>query len=211
MDFLDQKLSNYIDQHSQEETPLLKSLSRETHLKALLPQMLSGHPQGLFLSMISKMIKPKFILEVGTYTGYSAICLAQGLIKGGHLHTIDINEELHSLCLNYFKESGLDQSITQHIGDAKNIIPKLDMSFDLIFIDADKQNYAVYFDLIIDKLNSGAIILVDNVLWSGKILNDKKDKDTQAIHDFNRKVHLDSRVENLILPIRDGISILRVK
>ena len=210
MDFLPKKLEKYIDSHSEAEEDLLSNLSRQTHLKVLLPQMLSGHPQGLFLKLISKMINPGKILEIGTYTGYSAICLAKGLKKNGVLHTIDINEELYDMSNTFFKKAGVHNIVKQHIGDAKLIIPKIKGAFDLVFIDADKKSYSDYFDLIIDRVQPGGFILVDNVLWSGRVLNNKKDKDTSAIDEFNKKVKEDKRVETLILPIRDGISIIRV-
>ena len=210
MDFLPKKLEKYIDSHSEAEEDLLSNLSRQTHLKVLLPQMLSGHPQGLFLKLISKMINPGKILEIGTYTGYSAICLAKGLKKNGVLHTIDINEELYDMSNTFFKKAGVHNIVKQHIGDAKLIIPKIKGAFDLVFIDADKKSYSDYFDLIIDRVQPGGFILVDNVLWSGRGLNNKKDKDTSAIDEFNKKVKEDKRVETLILPIRDGISIIRV-
>ena len=210
MDFLPKKLEKYIDSHSEAEEDLLSDLSRQTHLKVLLPQMLSGHPQGLFLKLISKMINPGKILEIGTYTGYSAICLAKGLKKNGVLHTIDINEELYDMSNTFFKKAGVHNVVKQHIGDAKLIIPKIKGAFDLVFIDADKKSYSDYFDLIIDRVKPGGFILVDNVLWSGRVLNNKKDKDTSAIDEFNKKVKEDKRVETLILPIRDGISIIRV-
>jgi caffeoyl-CoA O-methyltransferase len=209
MDFLPVELQNYIETHTSEESDLLKRVNRETHAQVLKSRMLSGQVQGRFLSMISKMIKPKIILEIGTYTGYSALCLAEGLPSGGKLLTIDINEELESRVRNYFKQSGLAGQIDYRVGDARKIIPPLSETFDLVFIDADKESYSLYYDLIIDKLPSGGIILADNVLWSGKVIQPKPDKDTQAILDFNSKMQHDSRVENILLPLRDGVMMIR--
>jgi caffeoyl-CoA O-methyltransferase len=173
------------------------------------PRMLSGHLQGRFLSLISKMICPKAILEIGTYTGYSALCLAEGLQPDGKLITIDVNEELEDRVKGYFNQSDYRDQIDYRIGKALELIPQLTESFDLVFIDADKENYANYYDLVIDKVERGGIILADNVLWSGKVLNAKPDKDTQNILAFNDKVHNDARVENVLLPIRDGITVIR--
>lgn len=209
MDLIDEKLQAYSEDHTTEESALLDKINRETHLSVLMPRMLSGHLQGRLLSMISKMLRPKCILEIGTYTGYSALCLAEGLAPEGKLITIDINEELEKKVRRYFDEAGCADRIEYHIGDALQLIPKLDGPFDLVFIDADKENYAAYFDLVIDKVATGGIILADNVLWSGKVLNDKQDKDTRAITAFNNKVHEDPRVENLLLPVRDGIMMMR--
>jgi predicted O-methyltransferase YrrM len=187
---------------------LLKKIERETHLHILKPRMLSGHLQGRFLSMVSNMIRPKTILEIGTYTGYSTLCLAEGLNKNGKLITIDINEELERRVRGYFAESQYE-GIYYLIGNALKIIATLNYQFDLVFMDADKENYANYFDLVIDKLAPGGFILVDNVLWSGKVLNVKPDKDTRAILEFNKKIQNDARVENVLLPFRDGITIIR--
>jgi predicted O-methyltransferase YrrM len=209
MEFIDQDLSEYADEHTSPETPLLRKINRDTHAKVLKPRMLSGHLQGRLLSMISHMIKPSGILEIGTYTGYSAICLCEGLRPGGKLVTLEKNEELESILKAYFKEAGLANTIDLRIGNALKIIPTLDQKFDLVFIDADKENYSNYYDLVIDKVPAGGFILADNVLWSGKVLDAKPDKDTQAILDFNRKVHNDPRVGNVLLPVRDGIMILR--
>ncbi len=213
MEFIDEKIERYALDHSQAESEVLKKLNRETHAKVLMPRMLSGHMQGNLLSMFSKMIQPKHILEIGTYTGYSAICLAQGLQKEGVLHTIDINEELEKMVRSSFDESGLSDKINYHIGNALQIIPKLNESFDLVFIDADKKNYTAYYDLVFDKVNSGGYIIADNVLWSGKILDEKEkmDADTKAIDAFNNKVHNDKRVEHMLLPVRDGLMIARKK
>ncbi|WP_026193848.1 O-methyltransferase [Capnocytophaga cynodegmi] len=212
MHFLPQKIENYATQHSEEEPKLLQELSRRTHLNVLQPRMLSGHFQGRILSLLSKMIQPKTILEIGTYTGYATLCLAEGLQKEGILHTIDIKEELQDLQREFFDKSGKGNQIIQHLGQAIDIIPKLDTNFDLVFIDADKQNYANYFDLVINKMNSGGIILSDNVLWSGKVVEEIKsnDKQTKALLAYNQKLKEDSRVETVLLPIRDGLTISRV-
>jgi caffeoyl-CoA O-methyltransferase len=174
-----------------------------------MPRMVSGHLQGRFLSMISNMIKPNSILEIGTYTGYSAICLAEGLSSNGKLITIDINEELETRVRGYFKEGGLESKIDYRIGDASQIIPTLKINFDVVFIDADKESYGLYYDLVFDKVPIGGFILADNVLWSGKVVQTKIDKDTKAIKEFNQKVNQDSRVKAMLLPLRDGIMIVQ--
>ncbi len=209
MEFIDPRLSEYSEDHTSPESDLLKKISRDTHARVMMPRMLSGHLQGKFLSMISKMIRPKTILEIGTYTGYSTICLAEGLASGGKLITLDINEELESKVRGYFKEAALENVIDYRIGNALKLIPELQVNFDLVFIDADKENYSSYFDLVINKVASGGYILADNVLWSGKVLDTKPDKDTRAILEFNKKVQEDSRVENVLVPIRDGILLMR--
>jgi predicted O-methyltransferase YrrM len=209
VEFIDQKLSDYAASRSSQESPLLKKINRDTHANVLKPRMLSGHLQGRFLSIISHMIAPQSILEIGTYTGYSAICLCEGLKPGGKLVTLEKNEELESKLRSYFKEAGLEKTIDLRIGNALNILPILDQEFDLVFIDADKENYSGYYDLVIDKVPAGGFILADNVLWSGKVVQPKPDKDTQAILDFNAKVHNDPRVENVLLPVRDGIMMIR--
>ena len=214
MDFLPEKINDYIESHSQPEPELLQKLSRETWQKVLAPRMLSGHLQGRVLSMLSKLIQPKYILEIGTYTGYSALCLAEGMQEDGELHTIDINEELLDFQRKYFDESAFGNKIVQHLGNALEIIPEIDKTFDLVFIDADKSNYPNYLEIILPKLKKGSVILSDNVLWSGKVIekSDKKpDKDTQALLDFNRYVRDDNRVSCLLLPIRDGIMIAQKK
>ncbi|WP_299111319.1 O-methyltransferase [uncultured Winogradskyella sp.] len=213
MYFLPEALDNYIVAHSEQEPELLQQLTRETYQKVLQPIMLSGPYQGRVLSMISKLIKPKFILELGTFTGYSTICLAEGLAENGRVHTVDVNEELVDFQRKYFDKSGFGQQIIQHTGNALNIIPKLDINFDLVFIDADKPNYSNYFHLIIDKLNSGGIILSDNVLWHGKVIEplDEKDKSTKAVLDYNTLLKSDDRIETVLLPIRDGLTISRKK
>ncbi|WP_027419467.1 O-methyltransferase [Crocinitomix catalasitica] len=213
MDFLDEKLEEYLEVNTSEESKELNDLSRETHLKVLRPRMLSGHLQGRFLSMISKMINPKYILEIGTYTGYSAMCLAEGLNPEGKLVTIDRNDELKPILSKYLMSSEYASKIDLHFGLATDIIPTLEGGIDLVFLDADKPNYANYFNLVIDKLNPGGFILADNVLWSGKVVEEANaaDKSTQAIVDFNKMVNDDERVENVMLPIRDGITLIRKK
>ncbi|HOO10223.1 MAG TPA: O-methyltransferase [Cyclobacteriaceae bacterium] len=209
MEFLDENILKYVEAHTSAEDGLLRRINRETHLSVLKPRMLSGHLQGRVLAMVSKMIKPRLVLEIGTYTGYSALCLAEGLAENGKLVTIDINEELEGRVRGYFKESKFNDKIDYRIGDAKKVIPTLDGPIDLVFIDADKEGYSLYYDLAIDKVKTGGFILADNVLWSGKVLDEKPDKDTMEIVGFNRKVAEDPRVEHLLLPIRDGIMVLR--
>ena len=212
MNFLPEKLDHYVVAHSQDEPELLQELNRETNQKILQPRMLTGHYQGRVLSMISKLVNPKNILEIGTYTGYSALCLAEGMQNSGALHTIDINEELVAFQRRYFDKSDYGTQIHQHLGNALDIIPTLDKKFDLVFIDADKENYANYFELIIDKMNKGGIILSDNVLWSGKVLDTKftkEDTSTPALIAYNKVLKEDSRVETVLLPIRDGLTISR--
>lgn len=211
MHFISEAIESYVDNHSEEEPELLQQLSRETHLQVLRPRMLSGHFQGRFLSLISKIIQPKTILEIGTYTGYSALCMAEGLAKDGELHTIDINEELYDFQRRFFDKSGYGSQIIQHVGSAIDIIPDLDMSFDLVFIDADKENYPAYFDLVIDKVAPKGVILSDNVLWSGKVVEplDPKDKSTPVLLEYNKKLKEDPRVETVLLPIRDGLTLSR--
>ena len=193
------------------ESSLLSELNRETWSKVLIPRMLSGHLQGRALSMLSKMIRPKRVLEIGTYTGYSAICLCEGLEQGGKLITIDINEELENMAISYFKKAAVKDKIQHFVGNAIDIIPTLDDGFDLVFIDADKENYSNYFDLVIDKMPVGGFIIADNVLWSGKVVKttDAKDQETKAIKAFNNKVQNEERVENVLFPIRDGLMICR--
>lgn len=212
MHFIPEDIEDYVVNHSENEPELLQQLNRETYQKILQPRMLSGHYQGRVLSMISKLVNPKHILEIGTYTGYSALCLAEGMQTDGALHTIDINEELMDFQRKYFDKSGYGRQIFQHLGDALEIIPKINKTFDLVFIDADKENYSNYFNIIIEKLNSGGIILSDNVLWSGKILETafkKEDTSTPALIEYNRLLKNDSRVETVVLPIRDGLTISR--
>ncbi len=213
MEFISKKLSSYIKKHSAKESDLLKELSRETKLKILNPRMLCGSYQGRILSIISKLIQPKFILEIGTYTGYSALCLAEGIKNGGELHTIDENEELYDFQRKYFDKSNYGDIIFQHLGDAVNIIDTINLKFDLIFLDADKENYSNYLDLLINKLNTNGVLITDNVLWSGKIIKSISDDDrsTQEIDKFNKLMDQRNDMENIILPIRDGISISRKK
>jgi predicted O-methyltransferase YrrM len=209
MEFLPEDIANYVGSRTSTESDLLKKIGRDTHANILKPRMLSGHVQGRFLAMISQFLKPKNILEIGTYTGYSAICLAEGLSIDGRLTTIDVNEELESRVRSYFQQAGLAEKIEYRIGSALKIIPTITEEFDLVFIDADKENYSTYYDLIFDKVKVGGVILADNVLWSGKVTNPKPDKDTRAILEFNTKVNNDGRVENLLLPLRDGIMMMR--
>ncbi|OUR94417.1 methyltransferase [Flavobacteriales bacterium 34_180_T64] len=213
MHFISEAIDNYVVNHSADEPELLKQLTRETYQKILQPRMLSGHYQGRVLSMISKLVNPKSILEIGTYTGYSALCLAEGMQDSGTVQTIDINEELIDFQRKYFDKSKYSTQIIQHVGNALDIIPTLDMQFDLIFIDADKENYSNYFHLIIDRLNPGGIILSDNVLWSGKVIEELKPDDapTKALIDYNLLLKQDGRIETVLLPIRDGLTISRKK
>jgi len=213
MEFLPDKIDQYAIDHSQKEPELLQELFKETWQKALIPRMISGHFQGRVLAMISKLMQPNNILEIGTYTGYSALCLAEGLQKNGRLHTIDHNEELVDLQHKYFDRSDYKNQIKTYVGDALEIIDGLDEKFDLVFIDADKVNYSNYYFAIIDKMNKGGVILSDNVLWSGKVTEntDPKDLDTIALKAFNELLNTDKRVESVLLPIRDGLMISRVK
>lgn len=211
MNFLSEELENYIKNHCEVEPQLLQKLNHETWEKVLNPRMLSGHVQGRVLSMLSHMIHPKNILEIGTFTGYSAICLAEGLSENGTIDTIDINEELETLARSYFKKAEIEHHVNYRIGNAIEIIPTLNKVYDLVFIDADKENYALYYDLVFDKLNSGGYIIVDNVLWSGKVIQQPKsdDIDTKAIVEFNKKVQNDNRVQNVLFSIRDGLMVVR--
>ena len=213
MHFLSALLENYISDNSQDEPDILRELTRETHLKVIQPRMLTGHFQGRVLSLLSKIINPKHILEIGTYTGYSAICLAEGLQKEGTLHTIDVNAELFEMQRKYFDSSGYGANIKQHIGNALDIIPQLDTTFDLIFIDAEKKEYLNYLDVVLPKTKSGTIILSDNVLWSGKVIEplDPKDKTTKVLLEYNKRLKEDPRLETVLLPVRDGLTLSRVK
>jgi len=206
-------IEEYILQHSDEEDPVLSELNRETNLKILRPRMLSGHLQGKVLEMISKMISPEKILELGTYTGYSAICLAKGLKEQGILHSIEINDELEDFILKYVKKANLNDKIKLHFGDARNLIPEINEQFDLIFIDADKREYIEYYNIVFDYLKKGGFILADNVLWSGKVINMKTPDDeyTKGIFDFNEFIKNDNRIEKVILPLRDGLTLIRKK
>lgn len=213
MNFLPEKIDNYVVNHTQKEPELLQQLNKETWQKVLNPRMLSGGYQGRILSMISKLIQPKTILEIGTYTGYSALCLAEGMQKNGTLFTIDKNEELEDFAKKYFEQSPYNAQIKQLVGNALDIIPTLNEKFDLVFIDADKSNYNTYFKMIIGKMNSGGVILSDNVLWSGKVVAEiePNDKDTKALIEYNELLNSDDRIETILLPIRDGLSISRLK
>lgn len=213
MEFISQQLDDYVCAHTELESELLYELNRRTHLEVLRPRMLSGHFQGRVLSMISHMIRPKNVLEIGTYTGYSALCIAEGLAEGGKIITLDINEELEDLVTEFIDRAGLSNTIELRIGDAMEIIPTLTEPFDLVFIDADKSNYGNYYDLIIDKVSAGGYILLDNVLWSGKVLEaaEENDLDTHVLIDLNERLQNDPRVQNVLLPIRDGLMILRKK
>lgn len=212
MHFLPEKLDDYVVAHSAQEPAHLKKLTKETYQKILQPRMLSGAYQGRVLSLISKLVRPKVILEIGTFTGYSALCLAEGLQKDGALHTIDIKEELVDFQRRHFNASPYGNHIQQHLGQALDIIPSLDTTFDLVFVDADKTNYINYFRSIIDKMNPGGIILSDNVLWSGKVIEplNEKDKDTTVLREYNKLLNEDSRIETVLLPIRDGLTVSRV-
>ncbi|MBI1836896.1 MAG: class I SAM-dependent methyltransferase [Flavobacteriia bacterium] len=211
MEFISQELDTYVCSHTDAESLLLQELNRKTHVNVLNPRMLSGHYQGRVLSMISQMIQPKTILEIGTYTGYSALCLAEGLIENGKLFTIDVNPELEEFVDSFIQRSLYKDKIVQLIGEGLKIIPALNEMFDIVFIDADKRNYASYYDIVFDKVKKGGYIIADNVLWSGKVTQeyDKSDLDTKILKDFNTKVQNDSRVENVLLPIRDGLMVAR--
>lgn len=214
MEFISDELLKYCEDHSTNESDVLRELNRNTHAKVLSPRMLSGHLQGRFLAMISRMIKPKNILEIGTYTGYSGICLAEGLSDNGKLITIDINDELHEMVCSYFDKAGIASKSEIICGDAREIIPGLNEKFDLIFIDADKEGYSTYYDLAFEKLNIGGYIIADNVLWSGNVLKEEKnwDRDTKWIVAFNEKVNADERANKVLLPIRDGLYLIeRIK
>ena len=213
MEFIDQKLDDYVCAHSEKEPELLYALNRETHINVLHPRMLSGHFQGRVLSMLSHMIQPKNVLEIGTYTGYSALCFAEGLADGGKIITIDKNEELEELVQTYINKAGLTDSISCLIGDAMEIIPTLTEELDLVFIDADKSNYINYYNLVFDKLKKGGYILIDNVLWYGKVLNsaEENDIDTKVLKEMNDLIHNDERVQEVLLPIRDGLMLVRKK
>ncbi|KGO88785.1 O-methyltransferase [Flavobacterium suncheonense] len=212
MHFISEALEEYVALHSENEPELLARLNKETHQKILQPRMLSGHFQGRFLSMMSKLIRPNTILEIGTYTGYAALCLAEGLTENGTLDTIDNNEELYGFQRKYFDESAWGKQIHQHLGNALEIIPTLNKKFDLVFIDADKENYINYFNMIVPMMNKGGLILSDNVLWSGKVLEEVKanDKSTKVLLEYNEILKNDPRVETVLLPIRDGLTMSRV-
>ena len=213
MEFIEKNLADYCENHTSPESELLSNLNRDTHLKVVSPRMLSGHLQGRFLSFISKLHKPQLIVEIGTYTGYSAICLAEGLVESGKLISIDVNEETSSYAQSFIDKSAYKHQIELIVADAKVFIPTISKPIDLVFIDADKKNYLAYYLLIIEKLNTGGIIIADNVLWSGKITmpESEMDRETQTLHEFNKAVQNDARVENMLLPIRDGLMIIRKK
>lgn len=213
MEFIADNLDQYVCAHSENEPEILADLNRRTHVSIIQPRMLSGHYQGRVLSMLSHMIQPENVLEIGTYTGYSALCFAEGLKEKGHLTTIDVNEELEDFVAAYIEKAGMGDRITQMIGDAIDIIPTLDEQFDIVFIDADKKNYCKYYDLVFDKVKPGGYIIADNVLWSGKVLEDydSLDRETKIIMDYNQKVHEDDRVQEVLFPIRDGLMIARKK
>jgi predicted O-methyltransferase YrrM len=212
MDFISEKLTEYISENSNTEPEILAKLNEETYQKVLQPRMLSGHIQGRFLSMISKMKSPSCILEIGTYTGYGTLCLAEGLSNGGKIFTIDRNEELLKIQNKYFEMSGRRDKIIQLTGNAKDILENLDESYDIVFIDADKENYIEYFNLVSERLNNNGIIISDNVLWSGKVLNSpsKNDEETNILIEFNKTLNEDERFETVILPLRDGLSVSRL-
>lgn len=212
MEFIAQGLADYANAHSTVASSLLQRIERETHLEVLQPRMLSGPFQGRLLSLISKLVQPERILEIGTYTGYSALCLAEGLTKEGKLITLDVNEELHKRVQGYFNASDYSEQIDYRIGDALDLIPALNEPWDLVFIDADKKNYVNYYDLVVDRVRSGGLILADNVLWSGKVIDEKaQDKETVLLRQYNERINRDERVENILLPIRDGIMVARKK
>lgn len=211
MDIIEPLISTYAEKFTSAESPVLQELNRETQANVLMPRMLSGHLQGRLLSMISHMISPEKILEIGTYTGYSAICLAEGLVENGMLFTIDINDELGPMVRDFVSKSGMQKKIQLLHGDAGKIIPTISGPLDIVFIDADKINYSLYFDLVFDKVRSGGYIIADNVLWSGKVLEEAGDKDTEAIKLFNQKIHNDKRVENVLITVRDGLMVIRKK
>lgn len=213
MEFLDPAIDEYVVKHTEIEPEILHKLNRDTNLNVLIPRMLSGHLQGRVLAMLSKMIRPNRILEVGTYTGYSAICLAEGLEPGGKLYTMDINEELEPMVRKYLDEAGVADKVDYRVGNAMEIIPTIDDQLDLVFIDADKGNYSNYFDLVFEQVRPGGFIIADNVLWSGKVIEnyDEQDEDTKALIDYSKKIHSDERVDHVLFPIRDGLMIARKK
>lgn len=211
MSLINEDLQNLLLKYCEAEPQLLQSIDRETNLKVLMPRMLSGHYQGRVLSMLSKMIAPKRILEIGTFTGYAAICMAEGLTDDGILYTLDINEELEEMVRKNFADSAHNNKIRYILGDANETLHTLDETFDLVFIDADKKNNGTYYDMVFDRVRKGGLIIVDNVLWSGKVLGNHQDKDTKNISNFNDKIAADERIEKLILPVRDGLFIIRKK
>jgi predicted O-methyltransferase YrrM len=211
MNFDQKKLNRYCEEMSTKPDTVLNDLERETYLKTMAPQMLTGHTQGVLLQFIAQMIKPHTILEIGTFTGYAALCMAKGLSEDGKLHTIEVNPERRSIIEKYIAKANLENKVILHLGDAKKIIPAILGSFDMVYVDAAKFDYQAYYDLVVDRMSTGGMIVVDNVLWGGKIVGGHKDKDTQVLLDFNSMVESDSRVENVVLPIRDGITLIRRK
>lgn len=211
MEFLHEDIEAYVERHTTEENQVLKKLNRETYSQVLIPRMLAGHLQGRVISMFSHMIQPKQVLEIGTYTGYSALCWAEGLQPGGKVHTIDINEELENMVARYIAEAGQSDAITTYIGNALDIIPSIDEKFDVVYIDADKDNYSNYYDLVIDRVRTGGYIIADNVLWSGKVIEpeNQRDEDTKALVSYCAKIQDDPRVENVLFPVRDGLLVAR--
>ncbi|MEE2954427.1 MAG: O-methyltransferase [Bacteroidota bacterium] len=209
MNFLNQELEEYILEHTTSESNILQEINRNTWAKVMQPRMLSGHLQGRILAMFSKLIQSKNILEIGTYTGYSALCLSEGLSTSGKIHTIEINEEYHEIAKSYFETSKYNKQIVQYLGNALDIIPSIDCTFELVFIDADKENYLNYFSLIFDKLNIGGYIIADNVLWSGKVINKEKDEETTALDKYNKMISNNPNLENILLPVRDGLMICK--
>jgi predicted O-methyltransferase YrrM len=213
MEFIDAKLDNYVCAHTENEPALLVDLNRRTHVSILQPRMLSGHYQGRLLSMLAHMIQPKRVLEIGTYTGYSALCFAEGLQAGGKVTTVDVNEELEEFVRSYIEKANCSDKIEYIVGDAMEVVAKMDEQFDLVFIDADKKNYCNYYELVFDKVKPGGYIIADNVLWSGKVLEDydSLDRETKILMDYNKMIHEDERVQEILLPIRDGLMIARKK
>jgi len=212
MEILDPALQAYLEAQCETEPEMLITINRETNLKVLKANMLSGHYQGRLLSMLSKMLRPKCILEIGTYTGYATICLAEGLVEGGEIHTIEVNLEMEEMIRRNFKNSGFEKNIYPHFGNASQILLELsDKNYDLVFIDADKKSNYTYYQAVIDQLKPGGVIIVDNVLWKGKVYNEANDTDTRTIREFNNLISADDRVEQLILPVRDGITLVRKK
>ena len=212
MEILPHALQEYLDDHCEPEPELLRSINRETYVKVLKPHMLSGHYQGRVLSFLSKMIAPRRILEVGTFTGYATLCLAEGLTEDGEIHTIEVNREMEEMLNSHFESTNVKKKIKLYFGDATAIIPDLEVNnWDLVFIDADKKNNFTYFELVLDKVRSGGLIIIDNVLWKGKVYGEEKDADTMLIRKLNDQISVNSRVEQLILPVRDGLLIIRKK
>ena len=211
MHFFPEAIEKYVEAHTKWPDAVLQELERETYAKIYMPQMVSGHVQGRFLSMISKLIQPMHVLEIGTFTGYSTLCLSEGLKQGGTVYTMDVNEELETMVRSFIDKAGATEKVKYLIGNAVEIIPTMNVMFDLVFIDADKENYPHYYDLVFDKVRSGGVILADNVLWSGKVVEETRDEETKALVAFSDKVQRDDRVENILLSIRDGVMMIRKK